>query len=73
MLYDHTILLFHLNSAVDREVTLTCASHKDAKKLSFAFRHLRTNMLTVKISVKDNEVILTPRPLVKFEVKESQP
>jgi hypothetical protein len=73
MLYDHKILLFHLNSAVAREVTLTCDSHKDAKKLSFAFRHLRTNMLTVKISVKDNEVILTPRPLVKFEVKESQP
>jgi len=72
MIYDRTILLSHLNSALEREITLTCASHKDAKKLSFAFRHLRTNMLTVRISVKDNEVTLSPRELVKFEVKEEK-
>lgn len=71
MLYDNKILLSHLSTAMEKEVTLRCDSHKSAKKLSFAFRHLRTNQLTVKISVRDDEVILSPRPLVKFEVKDN--
>ena len=69
-LYNKTQLLDLLSSALTREVTLACESNLEARKLSWACRRLRVPSAPIRISVSQSDVILSPRKLVRFEVKE---